>query len=114
MTAAGDCTTHPQRDMKANEALHHPCPASVPTTVEDSPAATRLNQRPLPQHGLTTVAASDKPHQIGNTGMTRKVERRRSCSHHPRLTKPAIVMAIATSHLVAENVVDANRHVNAE
>ncbi len=88
--------------MKANEALHHHLPASVPTTVEDSPAATRLNPKTLPQRGLTAVAASDKPHQDRHTSMTGKVERRRSCSHHRQITKPAIVMAIATSHLVAE------------
>ncbi len=88
--------------MKANEALHHYLPRHVPTTVEDNPAATRLNPKTVAQHGLTAVAASDKPHQDRQHSMTRKVERRRSCSHHRQINKPAIVMAIATSHLVAE------------
>ncbi len=90
------------------------CPASVPTTVEDIRQQPGLIQRPLPQHGLTTVQRQISLIKIGNTSMTRKVERAAAVAIIARLTKPAIVMAIAHPIWWRNNVVDENRHVNVE
>ncbi len=85
--------------------MHEPCittcPASVPTTVEERPAATVSGQTPWRQLARAAAAASDRPRRDGDAAVAAEMKRGGGSAIIAVLTKPAMVMATATSTLVA-------------
>ncbi len=71
MSACTEKVPYPQRNVKTDKT---PCitntrPARVPTTVEESPAATRQDQTPLPPRIVTVPALWYALIEVGDAGV---------------------------------------------